>query len=155
MADNNSSNKKVSVTQNNISYERPVLTYSFSSSIRALYVKGICAYAVTYALSADPRTSSEVISDLTDVIDKVPVIWISPPVIPNLNLSVSKQMELPLQNRISEFLRNFSREESGKNLLSQMLNYEVAQLEPLHDTSYQTLRDLLLTTDVRLAALVR
>ena len=143
------------LSQNNISYERPVLTYSFSSSIRALYVKGICAYAVTYALSADPRTSSEVISDLTDVIDKVPVIWISPPVIPNLNLSVSKQMELPLQNRISEFLRNFSREESGKNLLSQMLNYEVAQLEPLHDTSYQTLRDLLLTTDVRLAALVR
>jgi ABC-type phosphate/phosphonate transport system substrate-binding protein len=96
-----------------------------------------------------------VISDLTDVIDKVPVIWISPPIIPNLNLSVSKQMELPLQNRISEFLRNFSREKPGKSLLSQMLNYEVAQLEPLHDTSYQVLRDLLTTTDIRLADLVR
>lgn len=143
------------LSQSNISYTRPVLTYSFSSSIRALYIKGICSYAVTYALSADPRTSSEVISDLTDVIDKVPIIWISPPVIPNLNLSVSKQMELTLQNRISEFLRNFSREEPGNSLLSQMLNYEVAQLEPLHDTSYQALRDLLTTTDVRLADLVR
>ena len=87
--------------------------------------------------------------------DKVPVIWISPPIIPNLNLSVSKQMELTLQNRISEFLRNFSREDLGKSLLSQMLNYEVTQLEPLHDTSYQPLRDLLTTTNVRLADLVR
>ncbi len=143
------------LSQNNISYSRPVLTFSFSASIRALYVKGVCSYAVTYAHSADPRTSSEVISDLTDVIDKVPILWISPPIIPNLNLSVSKQMELTLQNRISEFLRNFSREELGKSLLSQMLNYEVAQLEPLHDTSYQALRDLLTTTDVRLADLVR
>jgi phosphonate transport system substrate-binding protein len=143
------------LNQNNIAYTRPVLTFSFSSSIRALYVKGICSYAVTYALSADPRTSSEVISDLTDAIDKVPILWISPPIIPNFNLSVSKQMELPLQNRISEFLRNFSREELGKSLLSQMLNYEVAQLEPLHDTSYQALRDLLTPTDVRLADLVR
>jgi len=143
------------LSQNNISYTRPVLTYSFSASIRALYVKGICSYAVTYAHSADPRTSSEVISDLTDVIIDVPILWISPPIIPNLNLSVSKQMELTLQNRISEFLRNFSREEPGKSLLSQMLNYEVAQLEPLHDTSYQALRDILTTTDVRLADLVR
>ena len=143
------------LSQNNISYTRPVLTYSFSASIRALYVKGICSYAVTYAHSADPRTSSEVISDLTDVIIDVPILWISPPIIPNLNLSVSKQMELTLQNRISEFLRNFSREEPGKSLLSQMLNYEVAQLEPLHDTSYQALRDILTTTDIRLADLVR
>ena len=100
-------------------------------------------------------TSSEVISDLTDVITKVPIIWISPPIIPNLNLSVSTQMELPLQNRISEYLRDFSREEIGKSLLSQMLDYEIAQLEPLHDSSFQPLRDLLATTNVRLADLAR
>ena len=143
------------LTQNNLEVNRPVLTYSFSSTIRALYVKGICAYGATYALSADPRTSSEVISDLNDVIEKVPIIWLSPPIIPNLNLSVSTKMELTLQNRISEFLRNFSRETVGRSLLSQMLNYEVAQLEPLHDTSYQSLRDLLTPTNVRLADLVR
>jgi len=143
------------LTQNAVTTQSPVLTKTYSASIRALYVKGICSYAVTYAHSADPRTSSEVISDLTDVIIDVPILWISPPIIPNLNLSVSKQMELTLQNRISEFLRNFSREEPGKSLLSQMLNYEVAQLEPLHDTSYQALRDILTTTDVRLADLVR
>jgi phosphonate transport system substrate-binding protein len=141
--------------QNAIEFTRPVLTFSFSASMRALYIKGVCAYAPTYAISADPRTSSEVITDLQDAIEKLPVLWISPPIIPNMNLSVSNQIDLSLQNRISEFLRTFSREEIGRTLISQMLNYEVAQLEAIHDSSYQTLRDLLSTTDVRLSEIAR
>ncbi|HHX08739.1 MAG TPA: phosphate/phosphite/phosphonate ABC transporter substrate-binding protein [Chloroflexi bacterium] len=143
------------LSKNNIAYNRPVLTFSFSASIRSLYIKGVCAYTSTYAISADPRTSSEVVIDLPDVIEKIPVIWISPPVIPNLSLSVSRQIDLNLQNRISEFLRNFSREDLGKSLISQALNYEVAQLEPLHNSAYQQLREILLFTDVRLSELTR
>ncbi len=143
------------LNQNSISYLRPVLTFSFSSSMRALYVKGVCAYTSTYAISADPRTSSEVITDLTDVIETLPIIWISPAIIPNMNLSVSPQIDLSMQNQLSEYLRNFSRDEIGKTLLSQMLNYEVAQLEPIHDTSYQPLRDILSSTNIRLLDLAR
>lgn len=143
------------LNQNAIAYTRPVLTFSFSASMRALYIKRVCSYTPTYAISADPRTSSEVITDLEDVIEVLPILWISPPILPNLNLSVSTKIDLSLQNRISEFLRGFSREEIGKTLLTQMLDYEVAQLEPIHDSSYQTLRDLLATTDVRLAELAR
>ncbi|NLB71485.1 MAG: phosphate/phosphite/phosphonate ABC transporter substrate-binding protein [Chloroflexi bacterium] len=143
------------LNQNSISYLRPVLTFSFSASMRALYIKGVCAYTSTYAISADPRTSSEVIHDLPDVIETLPILWISPAIIPNINLSVSPQIDLTLQNQLSEYLRNFSREDIGKALLSQMLDYEVAQLEPIHDTSYQVLRDLLSTTDVRLVDLAR
>ena len=143
------------LNQNGISFTRPVLTFSFSAAMRALYIKGVCSFTSTYAISADPRTGSEVITDLQDAIDKLPILWISPPMIPNLNLSVSTKLELGLQNQISEFLRGFSREEVGKNLLSQMLNYEVAQLEPIHDSSYQTLRDILGTSDVRLSELAR
>lgn len=143
------------LNQNAIPFTRPVLTFSFSASMRALYIKGVCAFAPTYAISADPRTGSEVITDLPDAIEKLPILWISPPIIPNMNLSVSNQIDLSLQNKISEFLRAFSREEIGKTLISQMLNYEVAQLEPLHDSSYQTLRDLLSTTDIRLAEIAR
>ncbi len=143
------------LSKNNIAYQRPVLTFSFSSNIRSLYIKGVCSYTATYAISADPRTSSEVVTDLTDVIDKIPVLWISPAIIPNMSLSVSRQIELSMQNRISEFLRNFSREELGKSLISQMLNYEVAQLEALHDTAFQPLREILSFTDVRLSELSR
>ena len=60
---------------NNIPSLEPIQTYSYSASIRALYIKGVCSFAATYAISADPRTSSEVITDLPDVIEKLPE-WI-------------------------------------------------------------------------------
>ncbi len=132
----------------------PVQTYSYSASIRALYIKGVCSFAATYAISADPRTSSEVITELPDVIEKLPIIWLSPPVIPNLNLSFSPQVDLTLQSRVSDFLRDYARSDAGKAQLSLALNYEVAALEPLPDLAYNPLRELLEASGVRLADLL-
>jgi phosphonate transport system substrate-binding protein len=132
----------------------PVQTYSYSASIRALYIKGVCSFAATYAISADPRTSSEVITELPDVIEKLPIIWLSPPVIPNLNLSFSPQVDLTLQSRVSDFLRDYARSDAGKAQLSLALNYEVAALEPMPDLAYNPLRELLVASGVRLADLL-
>ncbi len=132
----------------------PVQTYSYSASVRALYIKGVCSFAATYAISADPRTSSEVITELPDVIEKLPIIWLSPPVIPNLNLSFSPQVDLTLQSRVSDFLRDYARSDAGKAQLSLALNYEVAALEPLPDLAYNPLRELLEASGVRLADLL-
>ena len=138
----------------NIPTLEPVQTNSYSASIRALYIKGICSFAATYAISADPRTSSEVIADLPDVIEKLPIIWLSPPVIPNLNLSFSPQVDLTLQSRFSDFLREHARSDAGKAQLSLALNYEIAALEPLPDLAYNPLRELLQASGVRLADLL-
>ncbi len=138
----------------NIPTLKPVQTFSYSASIRALYIKGICSYAATYAISADPRTSSEVITDLPEVIEKLPILWMSPPVIPNLNLSFTPQVNLSLQSRVSDFLRDYARSDAGKAQLSTALDYEVAALEPLPDSAYMPLRDLLAASGVRLADLL-
>jgi len=139
---------------NNIPYLEPVQTYSYSASIRALYIKGVCSYAATYAITADPRTSSEIITDLPDAIDKLPILWLSPQIIPNLNLSFTPQIDLTLQSRVSDFLRDYARTDAGKAQLTMALNYEVAALEPLPDSAYTTLRELLAATSVRLADLL-
>jgi len=138
----------------NIPTLKPVQTFSYSASIRALYIKGICSYAATYAISADPRTSSEVITDLPEVIEKLPILWMSPPVIPNLNLSFTPQVDLSLQSRVSDFLRDHARSDAGKAQLSTALHYEIAALEPLPDSAYTTLRELLAASGVRLADLL-
>ncbi len=142
------------LNMNNIPTLEPVQTFSYSASIRALYIKGICSFAATYAIAADPRTSSEVIADLPNAIEVLPVLWLSPPVIPNLNLSFSPQVDLTLQSRVSDFLREHARAEAGKTQLSLALNYEVAALEPLPDSAYAPLRDLLDASGVRLADLL-
>lgn len=139
---------------NNIPILEPIQTYSYSASIRALYIKGICSFAATYAISADPRTSSEVITDIPEAIEKLPILWMSPPVIPNLNLSFSQQVDLTLQSRVSDFLRGHARSDAGKAQLSSALNYEVAALELLPDSTYIPLRDLLAASGVRLADLL-
>jgi len=139
---------------NNIPTLEPVQTFSYSASIRALYIKGICSFAATYAISADPRTSSEVITDLPEAIEKLPILWLSPPVIPNLNLSFSPQVDLSLQSRVSDFLREHARLDAGKSQISLALDYEVAALEPMPDAAYDPLRELLLASGVRLADLL-
>lgn len=139
---------------NNIPTLKPIQTYSYSASIRALYIKGVCSFAATYAIAADPRTSSEVITDLPEAIEKLPILWMSPPVIPNLNLSFSPQVDLTLQSRVSDFLREHARSEAGKAQLSSALDYEVAALEPLPDSAYAPLRELLSASGVRLADLL-
>ena len=139
---------------NNIPTLEPVQTFSYSASIRALYIKGVCSFAATYAIAADPRTSSEVITDLPEAIEKLPILWMSPPVIPNLNLSFTPQVDLTLQSRFSDFLRDHARSDAGKAQLSLALNYEVAALEPLPDSAYAPLRELLAASGVRLADLL-
>jgi len=78
-----------------------------------------------------------------EAIEKLPILWMSPPVIPNLNLSFSPQVDLTLQSRVSDFLRDHARSDAGKAQLSSALNYEVAALEPLPDSAYAPLRELL------------
>ena len=139
---------------NNIPIEQPVLTQSSVGTIRALYVNKICNFGVTYGISADPRTSSEIIVEFPDALEKVPIFWISDPIIPNLNLSTHRSVDSAMRLAISEQLLQLSRQEAGKQLFSVGLNYETAGLQALPDSAYDTLRNLLSIQDTNLFSLV-
>lgn len=140
--------------QNAINTREPIFTFSSSASIRALYIKGVCDFAATYAYFADPRTSSEVITDLPDALTKVPIIWASGRVIPNLNLSATPSMDLAFRNRVAEYLIQISRTDQGKLLLSNSLDYEIAGLDGILDANYDDLRGLLRIQGVNLYSLL-
>lgn len=143
------------LAQSNIEWLEPIQTQSYNANLRALYIQGICGFTSTYAISADPRSSSAVIIDFPDVIEKLPIIWISPAIIPNRALAASTQVDLALQTRVSEFLLDYSRNDSGKLVLSTALQYEVSALVGQNDSAFQALRDLLSLTDVHLLDLVQ
>lgn len=142
------------LAQNGVSIQNPVLTKTYSAGIRGVYIKGICDFTATYAIASDPRTSSEVIADLPDVIDRVPIIWLSPAIIPNLNFSASPLLPLPLAAQITNYLLELSRSESGRAQLTELNAYEIARLEPLPDDAYNELRTLLAIQTVRLTNLL-
>ena len=138
----------------NVGNQAPVFTYSHSASLRALYITGICDYAATYAISGDPRTSSAVIVDLGDALSQLPVIWISPPVIPNLVLASAPDLDAAILNRVTEALLAFSQTEQGRAELSLGLNYEISGLEAFTDSGFTELRALLAGVNLSLSSLL-
>ncbi len=138
----------------NVTIQAPVFTQSSAASLRSLYIQGICQFASTYSSISDPRTASIVINDLPDIMDKVPIIWASPPVIPNRAIFYASGLELPLQIKISEFLIQFSNTVEGRDLLSKSLDYEINGLSAVPDSFYDPLRNLLSVQEIRLSDLL-
>ena len=128
--------------QAKVEVQSGVLTQSFTATIRSLYIKGICDFGVTFAISGDPRTSSAVTSDLTDVMQRVVVVWQSNAEIPNLNLSYSS-VDVPesLQRDLNDALVKMMDSEDNRSLLSQALNgYDIQGLKIVDDSIYDPLR---------------
>jgi phosphonate transport system substrate-binding protein len=118
-----------------------VLTQNHPAVVRALYVKGICDFGATYAISGDPRTASAVQEDLPDATDRVIIIWRTDPVIPNLNLSfiagLSESNRLDLTNAFLDLAKT----PEGKSLLSLSAgNYQIEEVKVVEDDIYDPLR---------------
>jgi len=121
----------------------PVFTYDYSAAIRALYIQGICDFGVTYTMTGDPFTASEILRDLPDAQEQVIVIWRSEGIIPNLNLSASPALPLDIRYKLEEAILNISKDPNGLILLNSSLEYDVGALKSIRDQIYDPLRNLL------------
>lgn len=138
----------------NLNFQTPIFMGSSAASLRSLYIGGVCDFAATYSSISDPRTASNVINDLPDILDQVPIIWISPPVIPNKAFSFSNELPLSLQSRISEFLLQYAFTAEGRQLLEKALNYEINGVSAVTDSFYDPLRELLKIQSIRFSDLL-
>ncbi|NPV76999.1 MAG: PhnD/SsuA/transferrin family substrate-binding protein [Anaerolineae bacterium] len=121
--------------------------------IRALYIKDICDFGVTFAVSGDPRTSAN-LQDLPDVTDRIQIIWRSDAVIPNTNLSVLPEIPDEMRTSIITAYQEVARSENGLNLLSTTLQYDVQGLRQFDDSVYTPLMDALKTLETNPATLI-
>ena len=130
------------LAQNGISFTAPAYLQNPASVIRALYIKGICDFGATYALSGDPRTSSMVINDLPDVLDRIEIIWQSEAIIPNLGLSAAVSVSPVIQNNIKNAFLSLVSSEEGKPIISNALQYDIQDFLPVDDDYYNEIRDI-------------
>ena len=140
--------------QAGVTTQEPAITLSTSASIRALYITGICDFAATYALSGDPRTASGIITDLPDIIERVPIIWRSEGIIPNLSLSFSANLDLPYQSQIQEALLTYARTKEGLSVLTNANDYVIEALEITDGRLFDDLRSLLEIQEIDLYSLL-
>lgn len=128
---------------NGITTLDPIITTSTEASLRAIYIKGICDFTATYALSGDPRTASSLISDIPEIMQDVIIVWQSDGIIPNKNLSTSPLIELQQRGQLIDALTKFSKTIEGLSLLSTIHNIPIEGLNTISDMDYQLLRESL------------
>ena len=135
-----------------ISVKAGVIPQSHTSVVRALYINGICDFGATFATTGDPRTASAITQDLTDVMNRVVVIYQIDPIIPNLNISFHSSVPKLMRDDLSFAMQALVKDQ--KQLFSTANNYEISDLQPADDTVYDPLRKYLLYSGVRLDTLV-
>ena len=138
-----------------ISIQTPAFTQSHAAVVRTLYVKGVCDFGATFAISGDPRTASTVLADLPDALKRIPIIWRSDALIPNLNLAlITGLSEVQRQALITAFL-DIAKTQEGRTLLSDSAGgYEIEAIKPVEDSIYDPLREFIKSLNLSLTEMI-
>jgi phosphonate transport system substrate-binding protein len=107
-----------------------------STVVKSIYLseKGeICDFGATYAPTPD------ISKDFPDVNEKVVIIWMSEPVIPNDNVSFAPNVPADIREKIIAALLEMAETEDGKALLKNG-GYDIQGLKVVDDTFYDEFR---------------
>jgi phosphonate transport system substrate-binding protein len=126
---------------NQITIGTAAFSQSHTAVIRALYIKGVCDFGATFSFTGDPRTASSVLADLPDAIDRIPVVWRSEAVIPNLNISYLTGLSEQTRNNLNQAFVELAAGEEGRSVLTSATGgYEIDALKVVDDSLYDDLR---------------
>jgi phosphonate transport system substrate-binding protein len=140
--------KKAGLTDPDI--KTPVFTQGHTQTVRAVYAGGICDYGATFV---DARTSSALAQDLPDVMDKVVIVYETPALIPNDNMSYAPDMPKELRDTITTAILKIAGTEEGKKALNDL--YQIGGLVQVDDTAYDEFRSYLTASGIDLSQYVK
>lgn len=122
---------------NNIKTPAGAWVQGHPTVIKSVYLspKGeICNFGATFI---DAR--SNVVADFPDVNDKVSIIWVSDPFIPNDNVSFAANVPADMRDKLTQALIDLASTEDGITLLKNG-GYSIQGLEKVDDTFYDDFR---------------
>jgi phosphonate transport system substrate-binding protein len=138
--------KKAGLTDADI--KAPVFTQGHTQTVRAVYAGGICDYGATFV---DARTS--VTKDLPDAMEKVVVVYQTPALIPNDNMSYAPDMPQDLRDKVTAAMLKIADTEAGKKALNDL--YQIGGLVKVDDTAYDEFRSYLTASGIDLSQYVK
>lgn len=138
--------KKAGLTDADI--PNPVYAGGHTQVVEALYAGGICDYGTTFV---DAR--SNIATDHPDVNKKVVVIFETPPLIPNDNMSYAPDVPQPLRDTITAAVLKIADTEAGIRALKDL--YQIGGLVKADDTVYDEFRSYLQASGIDLSRYVQ
>jgi phosphonate transport system substrate-binding protein len=140
---------------NHIDTAEPAFTQSHTGIVRSLFVKGVCDFGATFSISGDPRTGSSVLNDLPNALDRIPVIWRTDPIIPNLCIAYLAGLPEDRAKTLTSAFIEVAKTEEGRALLSSSANnYQVDAIKAIEDTRYDPLREVIQVLNINLTKMV-
>lgn len=125
------------LSKNGIKVKTGAFVQGHPTVIKSVYLspKGeICDFGATFI---DARTN--VAADFPDVNDKVVIIWVSEPFIPNDNVSFASTVPAEIREKITQALLDLANTEEGRALLKSG-GYSIEGLKAVDDTFYDEYR---------------
>lgn len=138
------------IASNGIKTKAAAFVIGHPTVIQALYAGGICDFGATYV---DARTDKK-FAEVPDVLEKVSVIWVSDPFIPNDNVSFAAGMPEDVVAKLTAALVELSGTEEGQTLLKD-IGYQVQGLRVVDDTFYDEFRVNLQASGLDITTLVK
>ena len=126
--------------QNEVKTKTGAWVQGHPTVIKSVYLspKGeICDFGATFI---DAR--SNVATDFADVNDKVQIIWVSEPFIPNDNVSYAANVSADMREKLTQALLDLASTEEGITLLKNG-GYSIQGLKAVDDTFYDEFRVVL------------
>ncbi|MGC8855610.1 MAG: phosphate/phosphite/phosphonate ABC transporter substrate-binding protein [Anaerolineae bacterium] len=123
-----------------------------STVVKSIYLSPngeICDFGATFI---DAR--SGVAKDFPDVNDKVVIIWVTDPIIPNDNVSYASNVPADVRQKLTQALLDLASTEEGKTLLKNG-GYDIESLKVVDDTFYDEFRVYLQASGVDVTGLVK
>ncbi|MDZ4159841.1 MAG: PhnD/SsuA/transferrin family substrate-binding protein, partial [Anaerolineaceae bacterium] len=139
--------------ENDIQVEEGAMLRSHTAIVRALYVREICDFGVSFAISGDPRTSPSV-QDLPAVMEQIVIIWRSEAIIPNLTLALHARMGADMHRSLTDAFLDIGSTPEGRQLISRAIGDDVQGLRETDDSAYDRLRAIMSGAQVELRTLI-
>ncbi len=121
-----------------ISTQPPAIVQGHPTVVRAVYAGGICDFGATFV---DARTFPSLQHDYPDALEKVVVIWRTPPIIPYDAVVYSSFLPQEMRGEVDHAFVRIVISEEGKAALR--LVYRIEALEEADDGAYDALRKYL------------
>ena len=139
------------LTTNKINIQTPAFTQSHVGVVRSLYIKGVCDFGATFSISGDPRTAAGVLEDLPDALNRIPIVWQSDALIPNLNISYIAGLKDNHRSALTAAFLDLASKPQGRELIAAALDgYEIEALRPIEDPLYDPLRSMVDALSIQL-----
>jgi ABC-type phosphate/phosphonate transport system substrate-binding protein len=117
--------------------------------VRGIYSKGICDFGATYT---DARDLTILLQDYPDVMEKVVVIWRTPPLIPYEQIVVASRLNPEIKRSLLRAFIDLMGTDDGQALIQTV--YGIDEFQPADESQYQDFGKLLKASGLDIQSLL-